>query len=41
MNIGFIIIGVFAVAVGFLIFSYEQPKKNRQKMTGRGGDFES
>jgi len=41
MNIGFIIIGLFAVAVGVLIFSYEKPKTNRRKMTGRGGDFES
>lgn len=41
MNIAFVIIGVFAVAVGTLIFSYEKPRKSRRKLTGRGGDFES
>jgi hypothetical protein len=41
MNIGFVIIGLFAAAVGVLIFSYEKPGKSRRKITGRGGDFES
>jgi hypothetical protein len=41
MNIAFVIIGLFAAAVGVLIFSYEKPGKSRRKITGRGGDFES
>ncbi len=41
MNAAFAIIGLYAVATIFLVFVYEKPKKNRKKITGRGGDFES
>jgi hypothetical protein len=30
----------FAVLLGFLLWIYEHPPKNRGKQTGRGGDFE-
>ena len=39
--IGIAIVGLYAVLAGVLIFKYEKPKKNRGKITGRGGDFES
>ena len=38
---GIAIVGLYAVLAGVLIFKYEKPKKNRGKITGRGGDFES
>jgi len=41
MKIGFLIIAVYAVAAGVLLFVYERPRKSRRKLTGRGGDFES
>jgi hypothetical protein len=41
MKIGFLIIGIYAVAAGVLLFVYERPRKSRRKLTGRGGDFES
>ena len=41
MNAVFAIIGLYAVATIILVFVYEKPKKNRKKITGRGGDFES
>ena len=41
MNVVFAIIGLYAVATIVLVFVYEKPKKNRKKITGRGGDFES
>jgi hypothetical protein len=41
MNAAFAIIGLYAVATIVLVFVYEKPKKNRKKITGRGGDFES
>jgi hypothetical protein len=41
MAIGIAIVGLYAVLAGVLIFKYEKPKKNRGKITGRGGDFES
>ena len=41
MNAVFAIIGLYAVATIVLVFVYEKPKKNRKKITGRGGDFES
>jgi hypothetical protein len=31
----------FVIVVVALILAYERPTKNRKKMTGRGGDFES
>jgi hypothetical protein len=37
----FIVIGVFVMIVLALIIAYERPSKNKKKMTGRGGDFES
>jgi hypothetical protein len=40
MAIGIAIVGLYAVLAGVLIFKYEKPKKNRGKITGRGGDFE-
>ena len=36
-----IVISVFAMIVFALILAYERPSKNKKKMTGRGGDFES
>jgi hypothetical protein len=41
MNAVFAIIGLYALATFILVFVYEKPKKNRKKITGRGGDFES
>jgi hypothetical protein len=41
MNAVFAIIGLYALATIILVFVYEKPKKNRKKITGRGGDFES
>jgi len=40
MKIVFAVIALYAVAAGLLIFVYEKPAKKRQKITGRGGDFE-
>jgi hypothetical protein len=37
----FIVIGVFVMIVTALIFTYERPGKCKNKLTGRGGDFES
>jgi hypothetical protein len=37
----FIVIGVFAMILAALLFAYERPAKNKKKITGRGGDFES
>jgi len=37
----FILIGVFAMFIAALLIAYERPNKNKKKMTGRGGDFES
>ncbi len=36
-----LIIAVYTVATFSLIFVFEKPKRNRKKITGRGGDFES
>jgi len=36
-----IVIGVFATAVIFFLVAYNKPIKRREKITGRGGDFES
>jgi hypothetical protein len=42
MEIGFVLIAIFAVSVLTLIFRYESNKKSdRPRLTGRGGDFES
>jgi len=41
MKIGFVLIAVFTAVVLSLIFKYESNKKrNRPRLTGRGGDFE-
>jgi hypothetical protein len=37
----FIVIGVFIMIVAALLVAYERPTKNKKKITGRGGDFES
>ena len=37
----FALIGLFTLATGVLIYVYEKPPKDRPKITGRGGDFES
>ena len=36
-----LIIAFYAVATLTLIFVFEKPRRNRKKITGRGGDFES
>ena len=42
MEIGLVIIAGFTVIVLIFIFKYESNKKrNRPRLTGRGGDFES
>ncbi len=42
MEIGLVIIAVFTAVVLTFIFKYESNKKrNRPRLTGRGGDFES
>jgi hypothetical protein len=40
MWVGIVIVALYAFLAGVLIFKYEKPKKNRGKITGRGGDFE-
>jgi uncharacterized membrane protein len=37
----FIIIGVFIMIISALLIAYERPTKTKNKLTGRGGDFES
>jgi hypothetical protein len=37
----FIVIGVFIMILAALLVAYERPAKNKKKITGRGGDFES
>jgi len=37
----FILIGGFVVIVGAMLIAYERPTRNKKKITGRGGDFES
>ena len=37
----FIVIAVFVMIVTALLIAYERPKKSKEKLTGRGGDFES
>jgi hypothetical protein len=34
-------VGGFIVVLASIIISYERPAKKKQKITGRGGDFES
>jgi hypothetical protein len=40
MNIGLIIAIVYTVAVLAIVARIDRPRKNRQRLTGRGGDFE-
>ena len=40
MKSGLIIFGAFTLVVAFFLIKYEAPKKRREKITGRGGDFE-
>jgi hypothetical protein len=40
MRIGFVIIAIYAVATIFLVTRVDRPSKKRQRLTGRGGDFE-
>jgi peptidoglycan/LPS O-acetylase OafA/YrhL len=37
----FFVLSGFVIVVVALILAYERPTKKREKMTGRGGDFES
>ncbi len=37
----FIVIAVFVMIVTALLIAYERPGKSKEKMAGRGGDFES
>jgi len=40
MEIGFLIIAIYAVAVINLVTRFDGSKKKRKLKTGRGGDFE-
>lgn len=40
VEIGIAIFVIFAVALGFFLFRYENPSQKRGKITGRGGDFQ-
>jgi hypothetical protein len=41
MKIGIVLIAIFAAILLFFIFRYESnSKRNRPRLTGRGGDFE-
>ncbi len=40
MRVGILIIAVYAAATLFLITRVDKPSKKRQRLTGRGGDFE-
>jgi hypothetical protein len=40
MNIGLIITIIYVVAVLAVVARIDRPRKNRQRLTGRGGDFE-
>jgi hypothetical protein len=34
-------VGIFSVIIAVLLISYEAPSRSKNKLTGRGGDFES
>jgi len=40
MRLGLALIAIYSAAVIFLITRADRPRKNRQRLTGRGGDFE-
>jgi hypothetical protein len=40
MEIGIAIFVIFTVALGFVLFRYENPSQRRGKITVRGGDFQ-
>ena len=40
MEIGFVLIAIYAIAVLILVLRVDRPKKCGPKVTGRGGDFE-
>jgi len=40
MNIGLIITIIYVMAVLAVVARIDRPRKNRQRLTGRGGDFE-
>jgi hypothetical protein len=40
MDIGFVIIAIYAIAVIALVTRFDGSKKKPKRMTGRGGDFE-
>lgn len=37
---GLIAVLIFASLISLLVFKYESPSKTREKISGRGGDFE-
>jgi hypothetical protein len=41
MNGVLVTIGIFIAVVALFILVYEKPAKSKNKITGRGGDFES
>jgi hypothetical protein len=42
MEIGIVIVAIYAVAIIVLTTRFDgKKKKNRSRLTGRGGDFES
>lgn len=41
MEIGIVIVAIYAVAVIVLTTRFDGKKKSRSRLTGRGGDFES
>jgi hypothetical protein len=40
MELGFVIIAIYAAAIGLLVYRSDSPRKNRPRSSGRGGDFE-
>jgi hypothetical protein len=40
MKIGLLLIVIYTAAILTLVIRTDRPRKNRQRLTGRGGDFE-
>lgn len=40
MRFAIIVVAIYAVATIYLVTRVDRPRKNRQRLTGRGGDFE-